>query len=270
MLDIFQSLGTTQIIIMLRESKNWERRMRWITACHPAWTVLMLRVTPEYVQFISEGDLGPTKLNPVSSMFAFPQHLWRKPPKRRTDRKERRRKQWKETPQTSRSKKVFTSRKNKQEVKPELMDRSSKEEYSAFEGASTPYCQPVYVKCRCPNWLNSLRQRGKQVRELLQTNSKVLCDAYKEHRFSALASTFPTRELSFWQNLTEIFLKNSSRDQQKAAQRSTLYFGAKDFTPRKSHFRVKFFARPKVTGNTKLDYFDVLYKTRVYSFQCSS
>ena len=35
----------------------------------------MLRGTPEYVQFISKGRLGPTKLNPVSSIIAFPQHL---------------------------------------------------------------------------------------------------------------------------------------------------------------------------------------------------
>ena len=42
-------------------------------------------------------------------------------------------------------------KKKKQDVKPELMDHGLKEEYSAFEGASTPYCQPAYVKCRCPN-----------------------------------------------------------------------------------------------------------------------
>ena len=48
---------------------------------------------------------GPTKLNPIPSILAFPQHLQRKPPKRCADPEERRRKQWKETPQTSRNKK---------------------------------------------------------------------------------------------------------------------------------------------------------------------
>ena len=40
--------------------------------------------------------------------------------------------------------KLFTTRK-KEDVKPEQMDHGSKEEYSAFEGANTPYCEPVYV-----------------------------------------------------------------------------------------------------------------------------
>ena len=30
------------------------------------------------------------------------------------------------------------------------------------------------------------------------------------------------------------------------------YFAAKDFTPHKPRFRATFFARPRVTGNTKL------------------
>ena len=160
----------------------------------------------------------PTKLNPVSSIFAFPQHLRWKPPKRRTDSKERSRKQQKETPQTSRSKKVFTSGK-KQDFKPELMDHGSKEEYSAFEEASTPYCQPVHAKCRCPNWLNSLRQSGKQVRELLQTFSKVLCDD-SQHLQVLFLGNFHSDKIRF-----------RNRDQHKAAQRSTFVFCRERFYP---------------------------------------
>ena len=48
-----------------------------------------------------EGGLDPTKLNPVPSIFAFPQHLQRKLPKSRADPKEGRRRQRKETPQPS-------------------------------------------------------------------------------------------------------------------------------------------------------------------------
>ena len=119
-----------------------ERRMRWIAACR----LDSLNVT-RHTRICSvhfEGGLGPTKLNPVPSIFAFPQHLQRKPLKSRTDPEERRGKQQKETPQTSKKNKLFTTRR-KQGVKPEQMDHESKEEYSAFEGANTPYCEPVYV-----------------------------------------------------------------------------------------------------------------------------
>ena len=54
-------------------------------------------------------------------------------------------------------------------------------------------------------------------------------------------------------SLTEIVLKNRSCKQHKAA--TTSYFSAKDFTPHKPHFRATFIARPRVTGNTKIDYF---------------
>ena len=66
-----------------------------------------------------DGGLGPTKLNHVLSLFAFPQHFQRKPPKSRTDPEDRRRKQRKETPQTSKNKKVLTSAKKK--LKSKLM-----------------------------------------------------------------------------------------------------------------------------------------------------
>ena len=40
-----------------------------------------------------DGGLGPTKLNHVPSIDVFPQHLQRRPTKRRTDSEERRLKQ---------------------------------------------------------------------------------------------------------------------------------------------------------------------------------
>ena len=91
-----------------------------------------------------EGGLGPTKLNPFPSIFAFPQHLQRKLVKSRADPAERRRRQRKETPQPSKNK-LFTNRKKQDEMKPEQMDHGSKEQYSGFEGADTPFSDPVYV-----------------------------------------------------------------------------------------------------------------------------
>ena len=73
------------------EMPERERRMRWIAACR----LDCFNVT-RHTRICSihlEGGLGPSKLNPVLSLFAFPQHLRSKPPKRRTDPKERRRKQ---------------------------------------------------------------------------------------------------------------------------------------------------------------------------------
>ena len=79
----------TQISIMLRECQNESGVYDGLQPV--AWTILMLRGTPEYVQFISTEGLGPTKLNPANSIFAFPQHFKRKSPKSRTDPEERRR-----------------------------------------------------------------------------------------------------------------------------------------------------------------------------------
>ena len=124
----------------------------------------MLRVTPEYVLFISKEVFAPLNWILCPQYFsAFPQLT----PRRDVESGERKH-------HRHRGVRKCLPPGKKQDVKPELMDHGSKEEYSAFEGAITPYYQPVYVKCRCPNWLNSLRHRGKQVRELLQTNSKVL------------------------------------------------------------------------------------------------
>ena len=50
-----------------------QRRLRWIAACR----LDSLNITrhTRICSFHFEGGLGPTKLNPVPSIFAFPQHL---------------------------------------------------------------------------------------------------------------------------------------------------------------------------------------------------
>ena len=103
------------------------------------------------------------KLNPVPSIFAFPQHLRRKPPKSCTlYLEERRRKQWKETPQTSRSSRVFTSRKKKTKTK------TKKQDVNRLERGIFCFWRSQYslLSARVPwwrglNWFNSLRNRSK-------------------------------------------------------------------------------------------------------------
>ena len=72
MLDVFQTLRTTQTSIVLRECQN---ESGVCDGLHPVvWTVTRLtRICSIHFQ----GDLGPTKLNPVPSIFSFPQHLRR-------------------------------------------------------------------------------------------------------------------------------------------------------------------------------------------------
>lgn len=123
-----------------------ERRMRWIAACH----LESLNVT-RHTRMCSihfEGGLGPTKANPVPTIFAFPQHLQRKTPKCRTDPEERRRK---ETPQSNVSiskkvrKKLYASP-EQQEVILASVDQTTDEDNSpTTEGASAHDCQPKYV-----------------------------------------------------------------------------------------------------------------------------
>ena len=113
----------------------------------------MLRGTSEYIKIHFEGGLGLTKLNPVPSIFIFPQHLRRKPSKSRTDPEEWCRKQWKETPQTSRSKKVLISR---------TKDFNRLERRIFCFWRSLYSLLAVRVRwCRGPNWFNSLRNRSK-------------------------------------------------------------------------------------------------------------
>lgn len=66
-----------------------ERRKRWIAACR----LSSLNVT-RHTRICSahfEGGLGPTKVNPVPTIFSFPTHLQPKTPRKRTDPEERRR-----------------------------------------------------------------------------------------------------------------------------------------------------------------------------------
>ena len=176
----------------------------------------MLRVTPEYVQFISKEVLAPLNWILCPQYFsAFPKLT----PRRDVENGERKH-------HRHRGVRKCLPPERKQDVKPELMDHDS----------STPYYQPVYVKCRCPNWLNSLRHRGKQVRELLQTNSKILFYAYRQHWFSALSSTFGfgyfhSDKIRFHFFNWDFFLNRHSRDQHKAVQRSTFVFCRERFYP---------------------------------------
>ena len=134
-----------------------ERWMRWIAACRLDGLNVTRHTRLCSIHF--EGGLGLTKLNPVPLIFAFPHLRW-KPPKSRTYLKERRRKRWKETPSDLEEQESVYFQKKKRDV---LIIRS-KEEYSAFEGANTPYCRPVYLDAawwRGPNWFNDLRNRSK-------------------------------------------------------------------------------------------------------------
>ena len=56
MLDIFKSLRTTQKIIVLRECQNESGVCDGLQPV--AWTVLMLRITPEDVKVISKEMLA--------------------------------------------------------------------------------------------------------------------------------------------------------------------------------------------------------------------
>ena len=193
MLDVSQSLRTTQISIMLRECQNRrERWIRWIAACRQDSLKVMRDTRICSIYF--ERSLAPTQLNPVPSIFAFPQHLRWKPPKSRTYLEERRQKQWKETPQTTRSRKVFTSRK--------------KQDVNSFERGIFCFWRSQYslLLARVPwwsglNWFNSLRNRSK-----LSIMASPWAFADKSKSFSRrlfarlIVSTFSTQVHSFWRN----------------------------------------------------------------------
>ena len=94
-----------------------ERRIRWwIAPCRLDSFDVMKHTGICSVHF--EGGAGLTKLNPVPSIFGFPRHLQRKAPK------SWRRKQRKETPQTSKNTKVFTARKKKTQKKNKTLNRN--------------------------------------------------------------------------------------------------------------------------------------------------
>ena len=74
----------------LRTRNEWgERGKRWIAACR----LSSLNVTSHTRNCLAhfEGGLGPTKLNPVPTIFSFPTHLQPKTQRKRTDSEERRR-----------------------------------------------------------------------------------------------------------------------------------------------------------------------------------
>lgn len=156
-----------------------ERSMQWIAACHLKGLNVARYTRMCSVHF--NGGLCPNKINPVPSIFAFPQHFQQKPLKICTNPEEKRRKQQKETPQMSRNKEVFTSGKtlNQKDIKLELMDHISIEKYSAFEGADTPYCWPVQVDAEVQTDLTAsdIEVSLMTSHELLQTKSKssLLC-----------------------------------------------------------------------------------------------
>lgn len=180
---------------------------------------------------------------------------WRKSPKSRTETEERRRKRWKETPQTSRSKKVLTSRQkqdvNKLERRIFCFRRS---QYSIF--------LPLVRWCRGPNWFNSLRNRNKLkgkfvsfYRQIIQQFFATLIRNTDCKYFFNSGTLILTKLDSI--SLTEIVLKLQLRttlSSWKLHWEVHSHFAAKDFTPHKPHFRVTFFARPRITGNTKPDY----------------
>ena len=79
-----------------------ERRQKWIAECR----LQSLNVT-RHTRICSkhfEGGLGPTKANPVPTLFDFPEHLKRKTPLSRTDPEKRRNSV---TPKARKSKKII-------------------------------------------------------------------------------------------------------------------------------------------------------------------
>ena len=171
-----------------------ERWMRWIAACRQDSLNVTSHTRICSIHF--ERGLGPTKLNPVPSIFAFPQHLRWKPPKSRTYLEERRQKQWKETPQTSRSMKVFTSRKKDVNTLEREIFCFWSSQYSLLS-TRVPWWWGL-------NWFtcNSLRNRSKLS---IMASSWAFTDKSKSFSRRLLAtrlivSTFSTPVLSFWRN----------------------------------------------------------------------
>ena len=127
MLDVFQSLGT-----MLRKCQNKSGVCDGLQLV--AWTVLMLRGTPEYVQFISKEVFA--RLNWIlfpqclHSHNIFGEHLRKVVLTPRKAGKHHR---------PRGVKKCLPPKKKKNKT----LIRSK--EYSAFEGANTPYCRPVHL-----------------------------------------------------------------------------------------------------------------------------
>ena len=77
--------------------------------------------------------------------------------------------------------KVWNSIEESPRVIPVL--KTSKEEYSAFGEANTPYRQPVYYDAEIQTDLTGSKMKVSLMAssELLQTNPTVLCVAYSQH-----------------------------------------------------------------------------------------
>ena len=157
----------------------------------------MLRCTPEYVQFISKEVLA--RLNSIlPPQYLHFHNIFSKSSEKslNTDPEERSRKQWKETPQTSTSKKVLTSRQKD-------IHRLERRIFCFWSS------QYSLLSTRVPwwwglNWFtcNSLRNRSKLS---IMASSWAFTDKSKSFSRRLLAtrlivSTFSTPVLSFWRN----------------------------------------------------------------------
>ena len=191
MLDVFQSLGTTQISIMLRKCQNESGVCDGLQPV--AWTVLMLRGTPEYVQFISKEVLA--RLNWIlfpqclHSHNIFGEHLRKVVlTPRRAD-------------VDSSKRKHHRPRGVKKCLPPEKKNKTlvGSKEHSAFERANTPYCRPVHLDAEVQTGLTA---SGIEVS--LMASSPAFIDKSKSSSrllFAILiVHTFSTKELSFWRN----------------------------------------------------------------------
>ena len=89
-----------------------------------------------------KGGLGPTKSNPVPTIFDFPKHLQPKTHKSHTNPEWRHRN---EKPELKEVINMEQSASSKQDVRVEAMDLGSDKNDCTFEGKRNPDCQPVYV-----------------------------------------------------------------------------------------------------------------------------
>ncbi|XP_068735306.1 uncharacterized protein [Montipora capricornis] len=118
-----------------------ERRMRWIAACRLDSPNVTRHTRICSAHF--KGGLGPTKSNPVPTIFDFPKHLQPKIHKSRTNPDERKHRNAK--PELKKEINMEQSASSKQDVRVEGMDLSSDKNNCTFEGNRNPDCQPVYV-----------------------------------------------------------------------------------------------------------------------------
>ena len=157
------------------EMPERERRMRWIATV--AWTVKMLQGTPEYVQYISKEVLAPLNwiLFPQHSDSIIGENLRKVVLNPRSDvessenKHHRPRGVWKC---------LLGAKKKKNKT---LIP--SKEEYSALEGANTPYCRPVYLDDEVPTDLTASEIEVSLMASswAFTDKSKSFRDAYSRH-----------------------------------------------------------------------------------------